>query len=103
GKYDITVSVSDAAGNTATRTVKFHVLDLTPPVFQFVTVSIDGPVPKGSKPFVPVSVHVTATDNVDTNPVSKICFITSEEPILSGEVVLTGALMANFVLSHKSA
>jgi probable HAF family extracellular repeat protein len=103
GKYDITVSVTDAAGNTATRTVKFHVLDLTPPVFQSVTVSVDGPVPKGSKPFVPVTVHVTATDNVDTNPVSKICFITSAEPVLSGEVVLTGSLTANLAPSHKSA
>jgi hypothetical protein len=46
---------------------------------------------------------VTATDNCDTNPVSRICFVSSEEPVLSGEVVRTGDLSLNLAPSRKSS
>jgi hypothetical protein len=92
GHYTITVTVTDAAGNSSTATVPFQVV-AAPPVIQSVTATPSTLNPPNGK-LVPVTVSVDASDNCDPAPVSKIISITSNYPTSPGAMQITGPLTA---------
>ena len=100
GQFTINVSVKDAAGNTTTGSVSLTVVDKTPPAIQTLTVdrSILSP---PNHALIPVTVSVTASDNCDPAPVSKIICITADGPTAPGDIQITGALTATLAASKN--
>jgi probable HAF family extracellular repeat protein len=80
GTHVVTVTVTDAAGNHASCTTTFSVVDRTPPVITALSVS-PNVLTTVNRDLVPVTVSVTATDNCDRAPVCRILSITSDEPV----------------------
>lgn len=99
GQHSITVTVTDAAGNTTTRTVRFKVVDATAPVIQSATVN-PSVITQITRQMVPITLTVAASDNCDSAPVCRIVSITSSDPVLgttdttSPDWQITGALTA---------
>lgn len=101
GAYIITLTVTDAAGNSSECTTTLTVnpassSDTKPPVIKSASVS-----PKVLKPvlwqMVPVTVKIVAKDNVDPAPVSRIISITSnaDSQGFLPDWKITGPLTAN--------
>ena len=80
GTHPITVTVTDVAGNTTACAVRLKVIDSTAPVVQSV-VANPNVILQTNKQMVPVTVSVSASDNCDSNPVSRIISITSSDPV----------------------
>ncbi|MGH9410607.1 MAG: hypothetical protein ACRD1V_14265 [Vicinamibacterales bacterium] len=93
--YTVTVTCADAAGNTSSASVLVSVpRDTTPPVISKLSVSPSNIWPPDHK-LVPVTVSVTATDNVDAAPVCGLSGISSKGPgPTAGDWVITGPLSA---------
>jgi hypothetical protein len=51
---------------------------------------------------IPITVSVTATDNCDASPVSKIISITSSEPAVPGDIQITGNLTCTLAATRNS-
>jgi probable HAF family extracellular repeat protein len=98
GQSSITVTVKDAAGNSATTAVSFRVVDTTPPVIQSVTATPNVLSPANGKP-VAVTVAVSASDNCDPSPVSKITSVACNAPTAAGDIKITGNLTVSLVAS----
>ncbi len=103
GQHPITVTVMDAAGNSASCTTTLTVLavaDTTPPVIRSLTAN-PAIISQNNHAMVPVTVTVSASDNSDPAPVSRIISITSDEPVTgkgdntSPDWQITGPLTAN--------
>jgi hypothetical protein len=101
GQYVITVVVKDAAGNQASAGVALSVVDQTAPVISSASVSPDVLSPPNHQ-MVPVTVSVSATDNCDSAPVSKIISITCNQSVQSGEIVITGPLTASLAATRNN-
>src|SRR5207253_555142 len=99
GSYPVTISVSDAAGNTATTQVTLNVVDTTVPVISTISVTPNVLSPPNHQ-MVPVTVSVSATDNCDA-PVNKIVSITCNEPAVAGEMQITGKLTASLAATRN--
>jgi probable HAF family extracellular repeat protein len=80
GTHNVTVTVTDAAGNRGSCTTTFTVVDITPPVFLALSVS-PNVIDTVNRAMVPITVSVSATDNCDNAPVSRILSISSDEPV----------------------
>jgi hypothetical protein len=93
GQHSILITVTDASGNKANTSVLLSVVDTTAPVIQGLSVSPNVLSPPNHQ-MVPVTVSVSATDNCDPAPVSRIISITSNEALVAGEVQITGNLTA---------
>jgi hypothetical protein len=100
GQYTITVVVKDAAGNQASAGVALAVLDKTAPVISSATVNPNVLSPP-SHQMVPVTVSVSATDNCDGAPVSKIISITCNESAQASEMTITGPLTASLAATRN--
>ena len=94
GNYTIVVTVTDASGNSSTANVSLKVVDTTAPVINSLTASPNTISPPNHR-MVPVTLSVSATDNCDPAPVSKIVSITCNESASAGEMQITGALTAS--------
>lgn len=93
GQHTITITVTDAAGNSSTGSVLFTVADQTAPVIQSVTATPNNlGSPNGA--MIPVTVSVVAADNCDASPVNKIISITANESVNPGDIQITGNLTA---------
>jgi len=98
GVHTVTVQAVDPAGNVGTCTTTFTVVDRTAPVI--TSISVDPSLLTEDDTMVPVTVSVTATDNVDRAPVVRIKSIESNEPVTgrgdstSPDWVVTGLLTA---------
>jgi hypothetical protein len=101
GQYVITVVVKDAAGNQSSAGVPLSVVDQTAPVIGSASVSPDVLSPPNHQ-MVPVTVSVSATDNCDSAPVSKIISITCNQSVQSGEIVITGPLTASLAATRNN-
>jgi hypothetical protein len=100
GTYSVTVTATDAAGNTSSRPVTLNVIDTTAPVITSVAVSPNTISPPNHQ-MVPVTVTVNATDNCDA-PVSQIVSITCNESVAAGEIQITGALTASLAATRDA-
>lgn len=78
GLHPVTITVTDAAGNSAACTTLFTVVDRKPPVIHSLTAT-PGSLIHGTG-MVPVTFTVQATDNCDPNPVSRIVSVRSTAP-----------------------
>ena len=102
GTTQVLCSASDIRGNTSFGAFNVTVvLDNTPPVVTATTASPSSLWPPNHV-MVPVTVSVTATDNLDPSPVSTIVSVSSDQPIdgtgdgdLAPDWVVTGPLTAN--------
>ncbi len=100
GTHPISVTLTDAAGNTAMCTVSLRVVDKSPPVIHSAVASPNILLqPTGQ--MVPVTVTVSASDNCDAAPISRILSIRSNEDghgrsdRKAPDWEITGALTAN--------
>jgi hypothetical protein len=80
GVHTVAVKATDPAGNVATCTTTFTVVDTTAPKITSVSVT-PNVIKNADGDMVRVVVTVKATDNCDTTPTSKIISITSDEPV----------------------
>ncbi|MDH5377917.1 MAG: PKD domain-containing protein [Gammaproteobacteria bacterium] len=78
GIHDITLTVSDGELSD-TDTVNVFVEDITPPSIDTISASPDVIWPPNHK-MVPVTISIAASDNCDTNLISQIISIVSNEP-----------------------
>ena len=78
GSHVVTLTVTDAAGNSSTCATLLKVLDNLPPTITSISANPAVIQPTGG--LVPFTVSVTAADNSDPTPVTKIISITSDEP-----------------------
>jgi probable HAF family extracellular repeat protein len=79
GTHTVTLTVTDAAGNRNSGTTTVTVVDRTAPVIS--AVSVNPSILRDNGKLVPIAVTVSATDNTDSAPVSRILSITSSEPV----------------------
>jgi hypothetical protein len=90
--YTLTVTCVDAAGNASSAATTVTVPpDTTAPVISGVSATPSTIWPPNGK-MVPVSVSVSATDNVDASPV---CALESITGAPAGDFVITGSFTAN--------
>jgi hypothetical protein len=102
GNYTIVLTVTDASGNSSTGHVSLKVVDTTPPVIQALSVNPSVLSPPNHR-LVPVTVSVTAADNCDPAPSSRITSITCNETTASGDVQITGNLTALLAASKGAS
>jgi probable HAF family extracellular repeat protein len=100
GTYNIVVTVTDASGNSSTANVTLKVVDTTAPVINSLTASPSVITAKNHTK-VPVTVTVSATDNCDPAPVSKIISITANETVAAGDIQITGNLTASLAATRN--
>ena len=100
GPHTITVTVTDASGNSATKQVTLLIKDNTAPVTNSLSVTPNVLTPPNHM-IIPVTVSVSATDNCDPAPKSKIISITCNEASDPGDFQITGDLTANLVATRN--
>lgn len=100
GQYTVTVTATDAAGNSASQPISLTIADLTAPVIQSLSVSPNLLTPPNHA-LIPVTVSILATDNCDPAPVNQIIGITCSDPTLAGEIQITGPLTATLAATKS--
>lgn len=96
GEHSVLLTVTDGAGNSTTKSVSLRIKDRTAPKIHSVAATPDVLSPaNGNK--VKVTIAVTATDNCDDTPTSKIVKILCDEQTSRGDIKITGALTAELV------
>lgn len=83
GTHNLTLRVTDSAGEQAEDAVQVTVRDTTPPSVGSIGASPSVLWPPNHA-MVPVTVSVTTSDICDPNPVSRILNVTCNEPVNSG-------------------
>jgi probable HAF family extracellular repeat protein len=101
GIYSVTVTVTDASGNTASAAVLLSVADNVAPVIQSLSVSPNVLSPPNHQ-IVPVTVSAVVTDNCDPAPVTKIVSISTNDGVSPGDIQITGNLTA-LLAANKTA
>ena len=100
GVHPITVTVTDAAGNTTGCSLSLTVSDTTAPVISSLVAS-PNVLEQANHQFVSVTVSVSASDACDPSPISQIIAISSDEAVTgpgdntSPDWEITGPLTAN--------
>jgi probable HAF family extracellular repeat protein len=102
GQYSIVVTVSDAAGNSATTSIPLIISDTTAPVFQSIAVSPNVLSPPNHA-LIAVAVSASVTDNCDAAPATKIVSITCNDTASPGEIQITGAMSATLAASKSNS
>jgi probable HAF family extracellular repeat protein len=93
GVHQVTFTVTDKAGNTATCSTPLSVRDVTPP--QIVSASVTPAVlSPPNHQMVAVKVSIVASDNCDPAPVTRIVSITCNEAADPGDTQIKGDLGA---------
>ncbi len=100
GQYVITVTAKDTSGNVATTAFPLTV-EGTAPVIQSLVASPAVLSPPNHQ-LIPVTVSVSATDNCDAAPASKIISVICSETPAPGDIQITGDLTVNLAASKNS-
>jgi hypothetical protein len=100
GQHPVTLTVTDASGNSTVGSTYVTVLDALAPTIQTVTPSLNTLWPPNHQ-LMPITVSVIATDNCDASPVSRIISITANEPTAPGEIQITGDLTATLAAAKN--
>src|SRR6185369_10538032 len=100
GQYNLTVTVADAAGNTATTTVVLKVETSVPTILS-VTANPSVLSPPNHQ-LVPVTVSVVASGGCDSSLVSQIISVTANESTDPGDIQITGNLTVTLAASKNS-
>lgn len=102
GNYLVTLTATDASGNSSVFTVSLAITDTTAPTIQALSVS-PGLLTPPNHQLVPVTVSALVTDNCDAAPVTKIVSITCNEAVASGDIQITGNLTAMLAASKSAS
>ena len=101
GEHLIAVTVTDASGNSTTKHVSLRVVDRTPPKIHAATATPEVLTPAdGTKVLVKVS--VTATDNCDEAPASRIVRVLCDERTAPGDIKVMDDLSVRLAASRSS-
>lgn len=100
GEHLITVTVTDASGNSTSKHVTLKIVDRTPPKIQSVTASPNLLLPADHRQVV-VQVSVAASDNCDDAPVSKIVRVLCDERVGRGDIEIQGDLTVKLAASRN--
>lgn len=101
GEHLITVTVTDAAGNSTSKHVTLKIVDSTAPIIQSVTAT-PGVLSPADNSQVTVNVSVAAVDNCDPAPISKIVEVQCDERTERGDIEIQGDLSVKLVAAKKS-
>jgi probable HAF family extracellular repeat protein len=101
GEQLITVTVTDAAGNSTSKHVNLRVVDRTAPKIHSVTATPNVLSPADGKP-VRVNVSVVATDNCDSAPSFKIVKVLCDERTDDGDIRILSDLSVRLAASRSS-
>jgi hypothetical protein len=102
GQYLITVTVTDASGNSSNASVPLTIVATSAPVIQSVTANPNVLTPPNHQ-LVPVTVSVVASNGCGSGAlVSKISGISCSEPASPGDIQITGNLTALLAASKDS-
>jgi hypothetical protein len=102
GQHIINVTVADAAGNITTTNTVLTVADATAPSIISVAASPNVLTPPNHQ-IVTVTVTVSASDDCDPAPASRITSVTCDEPTAPGDIQITGDLTVNLAASKNSS
>jgi hypothetical protein len=94
GVYEVTLTVRDSRGATATDTVVVTVVDRTPPVISSASAT-PSVLSSPNNHFVPVTISVSASDGCGGPVTCRITSVTSNEPVDGVDWVITGDLTLN--------
>jgi probable HAF family extracellular repeat protein len=100
GQHTMVVTVTDAAGNSATVNIPLTVGDHTSPAIQSISATPNVLLPPNGD-LIPVTLSVAASDNCDSSPVSAIVSITANEAVAPGDIQITGSLTAKLAASRN--
>lgn len=100
GRHTVVLTVTDGAGNSSSKRVRMRVEDRTAPVIHSITATPDVLSPINGK-FIKITISVSATDNCDPNPSSKIINILCDEDIARGDIKITGDLTAQLAAASN--
>jgi hypothetical protein len=101
GKYLVTITATDAAGNSSSAGVSLAVADTTPPSMVSLTAN-PSVIWSPNHQLVPVTVSAVVSDGCDSAPVSKIISITASEPTAPSDIQITGNLTAMLAASKDN-
>lgn len=101
GEHLITVTVTDAAGNSTSKHVALRIVDRTAPKVRSVTAAPDVLVPADNSR-IRVSLAVDATDNCDAAPTSKIVRVLCNERTEPGDITVLGDLTVRLAASRSN-
>ena len=98
----LTVTATDASGNHSSRDIPLTVADTTAPVISSLSAS-PSVLSSPNHQMMAVTISISASDNCDPAPVSRIVSITCNEQPSPGDIQITGALTANLAATRDPA
>ena len=100
GHYLIAIETSDLAGNHASTNVSVTIVNTNAPAFQSVTATPNVLQPPNHQ-LVPVTISAIALDGCGAFVSAQIISITSNEPVWTGDIQVTGNLSALLAASRN--
>lgn len=101
GEHLITVTVTDAAGNSASKSVPLQIVDRTAPKIRSLSATPRVLLPADDR-MITVNVSVVATDNCDAAPQSKIVRVLSDERTDQGDIRIESDLSVKLAASRHN-
>jgi len=101
GEHSITVTVTDASGNSTSQHVTLKIVDRTAPKIQSIaaTPTVLSPADNSK---VAVNVSLVAVDNCDPTPISRIVEVLCNERTENGDIEIQGDLTVKLIAAKKS-
>lgn len=101
GEHSITVTVTDAAGNSTSKTVPLQIVDRTAPRIHSLNATPNILLPADDR-MITVKLAVEATDNCDSSPKSKIVRVLCDERTDHGDIRIESDLSVKLAASRSA-